>query len=140
MTARRFIPIAMPWLLIVMIGLLGAGLRYGLIESRTLADLCDDGSPPSWCSVRLAVVIGFSRYGYGVAAIIVTALAMIWSKPWLAGLAAALGVFALNLYCYDAGAIALLIGSLRLVRLQANRMAAPSHQDRHGNRQIQPQP
>lgn len=140
MTAKRFIPIAMPWLLIVVIGLLAAGLRYGLIESRSLAHLCEDGNPPNWCSVRLAVVMGFSRYGYGIAAIITTVLAMIWSKPWLASLAATLGMFALILYCYDAGAVALLIGSLRLVRLQANQMAAPGHPDRHGNRQIQPQP
>lgn len=140
MTTRRFIPAAMPWLLILVLGLLAAWLRYGLIESRSLAHFCEDGNPPSWCNLRLAVVMGFSRYGYGIAAVMVTVLAMIWSKPWLAGFAAALGMFALILYCYDAGAIALLIGSLRLVRLQANRMAAPGHPDRHGNRQIQPQP
>jgi hypothetical protein len=140
MTVRRFFSIAMPWLLIVVIGLLAAGLRYGLIESRSLAHLCEDGSPPTWCSLRMAIVLGFSRYGYGIAAIIATVLAMILRKPWLASVAAALGMFALILYCYDAGAIALLVGSLRLLRLQANRMAAPGHPDRHGNRQVQPQP
>jgi hypothetical protein len=140
MTARRFIHIITPWLLILVIGLLAAWLRYGFIEPPALAHRCEDGDPPGWCAARMAVVIGFNSYGYGIAAIIVTMLAMIWKKVWLASAAAALGIFALTLYCYDAGAVALLVGSLRLVRLQANRMATPGHPDRRRNRQVQTQP
>ncbi|HET7330474.1 hypothetical protein [Dyella sp.] len=141
MTARkRLVPIVLPWLLIVVVGALAAWLRYGFIEPPAFGHACDDGNAPSWCWARQLVVIGFNTYGYGIAAIIVTVLALIAKKPWLAASAAALGVFALTLYCYDAGAVALLIGSLRLLRLQASRMPAPRHPDRHGDRQVQPQP
>ena len=141
MSARRFFPIALPWLLLLTVGLFTAWLRYGFIEPPDLAHLCDDANGPAWCGVRAAIVLGFNSYGFGIAAIVVTALSLIGKKRWLAWLAATLGVFAVILYCYDAGALALLIGSLRLVRLQANRtMATPSHPDRHGNRQIQTQP
>ncbi|GLQ89567.1 hypothetical protein [Dyella flagellata] len=119
MTARRFFSIALPWFLLVAIGLLAAWLRYGFIQPPELAHLCDDAKGPAWCSARAAIVIGFNTYGYGIAAIIATAPALLCRKPWLACLAAALGLFALTLYCYIPGAIALLIGSLRLVRLQA---------------------
>lgn len=141
MTApKRFGPIVLPWLLIVVVGMLAAWLRYGFIEPPTFGHACEDGNAPSWCWARQAVVIGFNTYGYGIAAIVVTVLAMIGKKPWLAALAAALGMFALTLYCYYAGAVALLVGCLRLLRLQANRMPAPRHPDRHGNRKVQPQP
>ena len=141
MSARRFFHIALPWFLLVAFGLCTAWLRYGFIEPPELAHLCDDASGPAWCGARAALVLGFNSYGFGIAAIIVTALSLIWKKTWLAWLAATLGVLALILYCYDAGAVALLVGSLRLVRLQANRtMATPGHPDRHGNRQIQAQP
>jgi hypothetical protein len=140
MTAQRFVSIVLPWLLLVIVGLLAAWLRYGFIEAPSLAHLCDDGDMPAWCGMRSVIVIGFNTYGYGIAAMAVTVLALCWRKPWLAWLAAALGAFALTLYCYYPGALALLIGSLRLIRLQANHMAAPSHPDGYGNRQVHAQP
>jgi hypothetical protein len=43
-------------------------------------------------------------------------------------LAASLGVIALQLYCYEGGALALLIGALRLVRVQYDRtLPAPAN-------------
>lgn len=141
MSVRRFFPIALPWFLLLIFGLFAAWLRYGFIEPPELAHLCDDANGPAWCGVRTAIVLGFNSYGFGIAAIVVTALSLIWKKPWLAWLATALGVLAVILYCYYPGAIALLIGSLRLVRLQTNSMMmTPGHPDRHGNRQIQTQP
>lgn len=141
MSTRRFLPTARPWFLLVIAGLFTTWLRYGFIEPPGLAHLCDEASGPVWCGARAAIVIGFNTYGFGIAAIIVTALSLVWKKPWLAWLAAALGLFAVILYCYYAGAIALLVGSLRLVRLQANgTVATPGHPHRHGNRQIQAQP
>ena len=141
MSARRFFPIALPWFLLVVAGLLSAWLRYGFIEPPGLAHLCDDADGPAWCAARAAIVIGFNTYSFGVAALVVTALALIFKQPWLAWLAATLGVFAVILYCYYAGAIALLVGSLRLVRLQErNTVTTPRHPDWHGDRQIQAQP
>jgi energy-coupling factor transporter transmembrane protein EcfT len=141
MSARRLFPIVLPWLLLLAVGLFTAWLRYGFIEPPELAHRCDDANGPAWCGVRAAIVIGFNSYGFGIAAIIVTALSLIWKKPWLAWLAAALGALAVILYCFYAGAFALLVGSLRLVRLQTNSaMMTPRHPHRRGNRQIQAQP
>lgn len=141
MTARRFIPTALPWLFIVVIGLMAAWLRYGFIEPPALGHVCEDGTPPWWCGAREALVIGFNTYGYGIAALIVMVLSFVWKKTWLAALAAMLGVFALILYCYDAGAVALLIGCLRLLRLQVSRtMATPGDPHRHRDREIQTEP
>jgi hypothetical protein len=126
MTAKR-LSILLPWLLIVVIGLLTAWLRYGFIEPPVLAHLCDDGNKPASCGVRAFIVIGFNSYGFGVAALVATLLAMIMKKPIVAWLAAALGMFAVIMYCYYAGAVALLIGCLRLLRLQVSRVTAPRH-------------
>jgi hypothetical protein len=140
MTTKRFISIALPWLLIVVIGLCSSWLRYGFIEPPTLAHMCDEGDVPAWCSLRQFIVIGFNNYSFGIAALVATALALIMKKPAIALLAAALGMFAVIMYCYYAGALALLIACLRLLRLQANRMPAPGNQHRQANRQVQGQP
>jgi hypothetical protein len=127
MTIKRLSLTALPWLLIAVIGLLTAWLRYDFIEPPALAHLCDDAHQSASCSVRTFIVLGFNSYGFGIAALVSTALALVLKKISIAWLAAALGVFAVILYCYYAGAVALLIGCLRLLRLQINRMAAPSH-------------
>jgi hypothetical protein len=142
MTAKRLIFLTWPWLLIVVIGLLATWLRYGFIEPPALAHMCDEGigNQPSSCAFRQFVVVGFNSYGFGIAALLATALSLMLKKPLVACLAALLGVFAVIMYCYYAGAIALLIGSLRLLRLQANRMPTPGHQHGHSNRQVKAQP
>lgn len=141
MTAKRLLHITWPWLLIIAIGLLSAWLRYGFIEPPSLAHRCDDlAHQPSSCDIRRFIVLGFNTYSFGMAALITTALGLVMKKPTMAWLAAALGMFALIMYCYYAGAIALLIGCLRLLRLQANRMPAPSHQYGQTNRQVKTQP
>jgi hypothetical protein len=140
MTAKRLFPILMPWLLIVVIGLLTAWLRYGFIEPPVLAHMCDDGNGSVSCQARSLIVLGFNTYSFGVIALIVTALAFVQKKPAIACLAAALGMFAIILYCYYAGAIALLIGCLRLVNLQKRSMPAPGDQNGYGNRQVKAQP
>ncbi|MFC5741380.1 hypothetical protein [Dyella tabacisoli] len=135
-----FLKLSLPWLLIALAALLAAALRYGLIEPANIEHLCEGGHhDPAWCSWRHAVVIGFFTYGYGYAALAAAALALLWKHPFAAWLSGAIGVFALLLYCYEAGALALLIGSLRLLRWQANSLAAG---DQHGHRdqQVQAKP
>jgi hypothetical protein len=110
---------ALPWLLLIAVGLLAAVLRYGLVEPSAIVQLCESGKGPAWCNVRQWVVLGFLGNGYGIAALIAAALSLIWKHPWAAWLAAALGAFALEMYCFEAGALALLIGCLRLLRIQA---------------------
>lgn len=108
---------SVPWLLLVGIGVLSAALRYGVVEPSAVVQLCESGHGPWWCSARQAIVLGFLGNGYGIAALMAAALSLLWKNPWAAWLAAALGTFALEMYCFEAGALALLIGCLRLLRL-----------------------
>jgi hypothetical protein len=138
MTSKRW-RLAWPWLLLLAVALAAAWLRYGLIESAAMGQQCGAGQGPWWCSWRQALVLGFLHNVYGIAALIATALALLWKRPWPAWLAAALGVFALELYCFEAGALALLVGSLRLLRVQATCLAPVEH-DRQREQQVQSQP
>jgi len=93
---------ALPWLLLIVVGVFSAALRYGVVEPSAVVQLCESGHGPWWCNARQAIVVGFLNNGFGIAA-----------------LAAAFGAFALEMYCFEAGALALLIGCLRLLRIQA---------------------
>jgi hypothetical protein len=119
MNAPRSLRLALPWLLVIGAGLLAAWLRYGLVQPPELAHRCAAGAGPAWCPLRLLAVKGFLSYAYGWAALAAAALALCWVRRFAAWLAAALGAFALVMYCPDAGAPALLVGGLRLLRLQA---------------------
>jgi len=131
--------IALPWLLLALIAALAAWIRYGLIEPAAIGHLCEAAATaPAWCQGRQLLVFGFLSYGYGWAALAFAALALGWKHPASAWAAAAAGVLALQLYCFEAGAFALLVGCLRLVRLQAD--AAPGDEDGDGQRQVQSQP
>ena len=135
----RPLALAGPWLLIALVGLAAAALRALLIEPSAIAHVCDAAASPGWCSWRQAAVNGFLNYGYGYAALAAALLALLCKHPLAAWLAAALGLAALQLYCVDAGAFALLVGSLRLIRWQATRLE-PALQHRRGEREIQSQP
>lgn len=114
----RWLRPLLPWLLLALAGLGAAWLRYGLIEPRGLAELCATTQAPGWCPLRQALVLGFLHEVYGIAALAVTALALLRRSRALAWLAAALGALALQLYNYEPGALALLLGCLRLLHLQ----------------------
>ena len=115
-----------PWLLIVLAGLAAAWLRYGLIEQPALAQLCAAAPAPAWCAMRQTLVLGFLHDAYGIAALVVAALALLRRSRALAALAAALGAFALQLYNFEPGALALLLGCLRLVQLTAPSKLLPA--------------
>lgn len=141
-TSGRWLRNALPWLLLAMVGGGAAALRYGLIESSAMGQLCGATEGPWWCTVRQWLVLGFLHDLYGIAALIAAAAALLRSSAWLAWAAAALGVFALELYCFEAGALALLIGCLRLLRRQASlpRNAPPAQQHRRSQQEVQSQP
>ena len=84
-------------------------------------------------------MLGFLSSSYGYAALVASFVALFWRHPLAAWLAAALGVAALVLYCFEAGAFALLVGALRLLRAQADGLP-PRRQHRHGEGEVQPQP
>jgi hypothetical protein len=108
----------LPWAVIVAVALVASLLRYGFIEPSDVGHACDGKGGPWWCGLRNVIVQGFLSYGYGYAAILAALVAVFWRNTFTAVLAASLGVIALQLYCYEGGALALLIGSLRLVRIQ----------------------
>lgn len=112
---------ALPWAIIVLVAAGAAWLRYGFIEPSDMAHACDGADGPWWCGTRTLLVQGFLSYGYGYAAVLMALVALFWRHTAAAVLAASLGVIALQLYCYEGGALALLIGALRLVRVQYDR-------------------
>jgi hypothetical protein len=138
---------ALPWLLLLAFGFVAADLRFHLIESTAIADVCGSGQYSPWCNTRQVLILGFQHHAfeasvYGVAALMAAAWAL-WSKQlWIAWLAAVLGVFALQLYCFEPGALALLIGCLRLLRLQVQALPRmpPGEPYRQREQQIQSQP
>jgi hypothetical protein len=131
--------IALPWLLIVAVAALATWIRYAFIEPSQIGQICEAVSTPWWCSVRQTLIMGFITNTYGYAAIAAAVLALVWRQTFAATMAAALGLFALQLYCYEAGALAMLIGLLRLVRLQLT-PANPGDQHRDRNQQVQAGP
>ena len=139
MTAR-VLRTVLPWLALAAFGSAAAWLRYGLIESSHLAQLCSGAGSPWWCTWRQWLVLGFLHNVYGVVALLTALLALLSRRLAVAWLASALGLFALVLYCFQSGAFALLIGSLRLLRAQVPPTAPPGVQDRPRERDIQRQP
>ena len=109
---------ALPWAVIVAVAAVATLTRYAFIEPPLMAHACEAQGGPWWCGLREAVVQGFLDNGYGYAALLAALLAVFWRRTFAAVLAVCLGAIALQLYCYEAGALAVLIGTLRLVRVQ----------------------
>jgi len=137
--SRRTLRRALPWLALLAVGALAAWLRYGLIQPSHIAAMCGDTGSPWWCTWRQWLVLGFLHNVYGVLALAVAASALFSRRLALAWLAAALGLFALELFCYQSGALAALAGCLRLLRVQAG-VVSPVAQHRPGQGQVQGQP
>jgi hypothetical protein len=115
---------ALPWAVVVAVAFAAALIRYEFIEPSHMAHACEAQTGPWWCGLRNVVVQGFLDYGYGYAAVLAALLAVFWRHTFAAVLAVSLGAIALQLYCYEGGALALLVGTLRLVRVQVDRQTA----------------
>lgn len=129
---------ALPWLALLIVGVVAAWLRFDLIQPSHIAAMCGDAGSPWWCAVRQWMVLGFLRNIYGVVALVAAAFALFSRRAAVAWLAAALGLFALVMFCYQAGALALLVGCLRLLRVQAGLLPAAQHRPRQRDVQRQP--
>lgn len=106
------------WIAIAAVAGLAMLARYLLVEPAAVAHLCDTGGGPWWCGARAAVIATFSGYGLGYAALGLAALALALRRAPVAWAAAATGAAALVLYCFEAGAVGLLVGVLVLARAQ----------------------
>lgn len=132
---RRRWPMLLAWSGLLAVGALAALLRYQLVEPPELGERCAAAASGDWCTLRDWVVASFLGNGFGDAALTAGAFALLHRRRWTAWLAAALGAFALELYCYQSGALALLAGAVLLVRDAARR-------EQHGRAEqhAQPQP
>jgi hypothetical protein len=137
--SRQHWRIAMPWLALIVFWLAALWLRLGFISSTTVTQICEVGQPPAWCGVRQVLIFGFLYDVYGVAALLAAVMSLFARRVWPAWLAAALGALSLLLFCYETGALALLVGGLRLLRLQLT-PGTPVEQHRQRQGQIQTQP
>jgi hypothetical protein len=136
MSRHRWWPMLLAWSGLLAVGALAALLRYQLVEPPALGERCAAvGTVDGWCTLRGWVVAGFLGNAFGYAALTAAAFALLRQRAWTAWLAASLGAFALELYCYQSGALALLVGTVLLVR------GAPRRQQ-HGEaeQRIQTQP
>lgn len=126
------------WLGLLAVGLAAAWLRYGWIEPNAITPSCSGVHPDLGCHIRQLLVLGFLHNVYGSIALLATAFAWISKRPSVAWLAAALGMFALEMYCFQSGGLALLLGSLRLLRLQspAAPQLPPGKEHRQGEREV----
>lgn len=131
---------AVAWTVVVLAGAAAVGVRYGFIEPPALGERCASGGldAPAWCALRELVVQGFLHDVYGIAALVASAVALLRPRYWSACLAAALGAIAIELYCYESGALALLAGCLLLVR--QGDPARSSQPGRQRQQDVQPQP
>jgi hypothetical protein len=128
------------------LGALACLLRYRLVESAEVARLCETAHALP-CELRHLTVLGFitgNIFGwaigvFGWVALAATAAAIAWKKLPLAWLAASTGLIAVVLYCFVPGALALLVGCLRLVRLQSAG-ATPGDEYRGAQGQVHRQP
>lgn len=116
-------------------------IRFDLIENGAVANACFalHGDSPR-CVLRMAAIAASQRGWLTLAAAIALVLALLWKHPSSAWLAIAAGGVALALYSAEAGAAALLIGVLRLVRLQLNARGGPGHQHRNREERIAERP
>lgn len=135
MSRHRWWPMLVACSGLLAVGALAALLRYQLVEPPALGERCAAAASGDWCTLRSWVVSGFLGNGFGDAALTAGAFALLRQRMWTAWLAAALGAFALELYCYQSGALALLVGAVLLVRAMP-----PRQQDGNAEQHIQAQP
>ncbi|MFO0995830.1 MAG: hypothetical protein U1F33_04035 [Alphaproteobacteria bacterium] len=114
MTDRRFLVLAIAGAAAVL--LLGLAVRFFFIEPAEMGQACLAGEAPWWCPLRDGLVRFFRADGFGFLAVAAGLLAhLMGSRRWAAG-AVLLGAAALVLYNTGLGAVAFLLGVLRMVR------------------------
>ncbi len=104
------------WTLIAFGGGLALLARYGLVEPAPMGALCDSGTGPWWCIVRLWIIKSFATFGLGYLSGLTAVLVLLTRNARLALLAAIVGAVGLALYCQEPAAISFTIGVLVLAR------------------------
>jgi len=138
MPIRPILRALVPWLLIAAAGGVAAAVRFLFIEPAAIGETCEAHAALWWCSLRLVLVQGFyyNIYGWTAVALAIASLAV--RRQWLAVLAAALGAYAMVLYCVELGSFALLVGILREARIRADR--SPLDKNSRGQQHVHATP
>lgn len=94
---------------------LAMGLRYGLLESETLAGRCGaPGAPVALCALRDGVPLLFSHHGLGGTALVGGALGFFFRRRLPAWIGLVAGCAGLVLYDYEGAAVGGLLALLAL--------------------------
>ena len=92
---------------------LAAYMRYQLVEPASVGLVCDAGAQTALCTVRRAFILIFVWNGFGVVALIATAIALL--RPSVPALAVALAAGFLGVVLYNTQLSALALALLPLV-------------------------
>ncbi len=120
---HRFRLIA-PWLAAALVCVAAILVRQFLIQPPHIGHTCDAATlslpapGPWWCSARAAFIMTYAWGGLNGACWVLTLAALAFRREAIAALALAVGLFAIVMYSYEAGAVAITIGALVLARAQ----------------------
>lgn len=118
------------WCLVGMVFVLAAAARYLLIQPPDIAHACDAAAGTWWCTVRWLVILSFSTFGLGYAAIAATVLTLATWNRTVAWATTLIGAAGLILYCYEPAAVAFVTGALILARAQSGH-PRPARRSKH---------
>ncbi len=118
------------WGLVLLAGVLALAARYGLVEPASMAVICDTGSGPWWCELRLLIIKTFATFGLGYSSLATSVLVLMTRTMIFGLLAAIVGILALTLYCPEPGVISLVLGALALARASWPIQMPPDARDR----------
>ncbi len=109
------------WSAIAFCGALALLARYELVEPARMGLLCDSGTGPWWCMVRLGIIKSFATFGLGYLCGAAVVLVLLTRNPRSALFAAIVGAIGLALYCQEPAAISFTVGILVLARAHSRR-------------------
>lgn len=120
----------LPWLSAAIVCALAIVARLFLIQPPEIAHRCDTTTltlitpGPWWCSARAAIIMTYAWGGLVYAAIALSFAALWIRRAWTGFVTLAIGLVAIVWYSYEAGAIAITVGTLVLARAQATRIGS----------------
>lgn len=105
----------LPVVVALCVALLAVWARYGLVESHEIAQRCLAEHGAGVCVLRAGLITLFKSGLLGVPALLATGAALHWRNRISTASCLALGAAGLVLYCFQTGALAVLVGALLLL-------------------------
>lgn len=111
-----------PALIAAMLALAAAAaIRYGVIQPPQLGWTCQAAGHPWWCTPREALILTLQAGALGWCGVAAGLVSLLGGGRAICALAVVCGAASLLLYGAGAGALGLLLGLLRALRLRAGR-------------------